>query len=142
MSIEQPPEQNQNNIPQNENKDFVKIDPVAANGSIQPKILSLAIKDLKVLYTAYMPFVINGGIFIPTKKAFNMGDTLPLIISLLDENNKYSVTGKIVWLTPNNAHNRTPGIGVQFTGPNAEELSNKIKGLIADLQSTGITNTM
>lgn len=31
-------------------------------------ILSLTIKDKSVLYAAYMPFIRNGGLFIPTNK--------------------------------------------------------------------------
>jgi len=108
----------------------------------QPKVLSLAIKDLKVLYTAYMPFVINGGLFIPTKKSFNMGDSLPLLLSFMEESNKYSVLCKVIWITPGNSTNRVPGIGVQFTGSNAMEISNKIKGLLSNMQSNEITNTM
>ena len=37
-------------------------------------ILSLSIKDKAVLYAAYMPFVKNGGLFIPTKKDYALGD--------------------------------------------------------------------
>ena len=37
-------------------------------------ILSLAIKDKSVLYAAYMPFIRNGGLFIPTNKHYRLGD--------------------------------------------------------------------
>ncbi len=108
-----------------------------------PKILSLSIKDLKVLYTAFMPFISQGGLFIPTKKSFNMGDVLPLMISLMDENIKYSVNGKVIWITPNNVHNRTPGIGVQFVGENADKLYNKITNMLDKYSSNKEpTNTM
>ena len=33
-------------------------------------ILSLTIKDKGALYAAYMPFVKNGGLFIPTNKKY------------------------------------------------------------------------
>ncbi|NVL32113.1 pilus assembly protein PilZ, partial [Pseudomonas syringae pv. actinidiae] len=33
-------------------------------------ILSLTIKDKSVLYAAYMPFIRNGGLFIPTSKSY------------------------------------------------------------------------
>ncbi|NOU22115.1 MAG: pilus assembly protein PilZ, partial [Methyloglobulus sp.] len=36
-------------------------------------ILSLSIKDKNALYQAYMPFVINGGLFIPTDREYQMG---------------------------------------------------------------------
>ena len=35
-------------------------------------ILSLTIKDKGALYAAYMPFVKNGGLFIPTNKAYQL----------------------------------------------------------------------
>ena len=34
-----------------------------------PSVLSLAIKEKSALYAAYMPFLVNGGIFVPTNKA-------------------------------------------------------------------------
>ena len=40
---------------------------MAAKRSAKNGILSLAIKDKAVLYAAYMTFVRNGGLFIPTK---------------------------------------------------------------------------
>ena len=110
--------------------------------SAAPKVISLSIKDLMVLYTAYMPFIANGGLFIPTKKAFNMGDVLPLMISLMEDPIKYSVDGKVVWMNPTNSQARPPGIGVQFMGANAVELSKKIQNLlIAYGKSTEPTNT-
>ena len=33
----------------------------------KPGLLTLTIKDKSALYLAYMPFVRNGGLFIPTK---------------------------------------------------------------------------
>ncbi len=33
-------------------------------------ILSLNIKDKSALYAAYMPYVKNGGLFIPTNKQY------------------------------------------------------------------------
>jgi type IV pilus assembly protein PilZ len=36
-------------------------------------ILSLTIKDKAVLYAAFMPFIENGGLFIPTNKQYLVG---------------------------------------------------------------------
>lgn len=79
-------------------------------------VLALNIKDRNTLYTAYMPFVGNGGLFIPTKKAYKLGDEVFMLISLMDDPEKIPVPGKVVWLNPPGvAGNRPPGIGVQFT---------------------------
>jgi type IV pilus assembly protein PilZ len=78
-------------------------------------ILSLAIKDKAVLYAAYMPFVRNGGLFIPTQKDYELGDEVFMLLNLMDEPEKIPVAGKVVWLTPQGAQGaRAAGIGVQF----------------------------
>ena len=46
----------------------------AAKSGAKSGILSLTIQDKSVLYAAYMPFLKNGGLFIPTNKIYNMGD--------------------------------------------------------------------
>ena len=78
-------------------------------------ILSLTIKDKSVLYAAYMPFVRNGGLFIPTAKSYKLGDEVFMLLNLMDEPEKIPVAGKVVWITPQGAQgNRVAGIGVQF----------------------------
>src|SRR5690554_7485833 len=82
-------------------------------------ILNLTIKDKAVLYAAYMPFIRDGGIFIPTQKQYNLGDEVFILLKLLEEPEKIPVAGKVIWLTPTGAQgNKAAGIGVQFTGDN------------------------
>jgi len=84
-------------------------------GGVRSGILSLNIKDRAVLYAAYMPFVKNGGLFIPTNKHYRLGEEVFLLLSLMDETEKTPVAGRIVWITPKIAQgNRAAGIGVQF----------------------------
>jgi type IV pilus assembly protein PilZ len=78
-------------------------------------ILSLTIKDRTVLYAAYMPFLRNGGLFIPTNKRFTLGEEVFVLLALMDEAEKIPITGTVVWVTPKGAQgNRQAGIGVQF----------------------------
>lgn len=51
-------------------------------------ILSLTIKDKSVLYAAYMPFIRNGGLFIPTNKSYKLGDEVFMLLNLMDEPGK------------------------------------------------------
>lgn len=44
-------------------------------------ILSLTIKDKSVLYAAYMPFIRNGGLFIPTNKNYKLGDEVFMLLN-------------------------------------------------------------
>jgi len=78
-------------------------------------ILSLTIKDKGALYAAYMPFVLNGGLFIPTNKDYALGEEVFMLLKLMDETEKLPVVGKVIWITPKGAQgNRVAGIGVQF----------------------------
>ncbi|MDY6828029.1 MAG: PilZ domain-containing protein [Pseudomonadota bacterium] len=79
-------------------------------------ILSLTIKDKAVLFAAYMPFVKNGGLFIPTTKTYRLNDEVFMLLNLMEEPEKIPVAGKVVWVTPAGAQgNRAAGIGVQFS---------------------------
>ncbi|MCH8618581.1 PilZ domain-containing protein [Undibacterium sp. TS12] len=81
----------------------------------RPSVLSLAIKEKAALFAAYMPFLKNGGIFVPTNKTYRLGEEIYLILTLLDDPNKYPIAGKVAWITPQGAgNNKSQGIGVHF----------------------------
>ena len=110
----------------------------------RPGILSLSIKDKGALYAAYMPYVKNGGLFIPTKKDYKLGNEVFMLLTLMDEKEKIPVAGKIVWITPNGAQeNRTAGVGVQFTEQDGGLARNKIETYLAGaLHAQRATHTM
>ena len=107
-------------------------------------ILSLTIKDKAVLYSAYMPFLSNGGLFVPTNKAYDIGDEVFMLLTLMDEPEKIPIAGKVVWVTPRVAQgNRTAGIGVQFSELDKGQTRNKVENyLAAALKSERQTHTM
>ena len=77
-------------------------------------ILSLTIKDKAVLYAAYMPFLENGGLFVPTNKQYSIGDEVFMLLTLMDEPEKIPIAGRVVWITPTGAQgNRQAGVGVR-----------------------------
>ena len=106
-------------------------------------ILSLTIKDKSVLYAAYMPFIKNGGLFIPTNKPYRIGDEVFMLLNLMDEPEKIPVAGRVVWVTPKRAQgNRAAGIGVQFNGQD-DTANKKIEAYLAGaLESDRPTHTM
>ncbi len=107
-------------------------------------ILSLTIKDKSALYAAYMPFVKGGGLFIPTKKPYRIGEEVFMLLTLMEETEKIPVAGKIIWITPAGAQgNRAAGIGVQFSPQDDGAARNKIEGFLAGtLDSDRPTHTM
>ena len=111
----------------------------------RPSVLSLAIKEKAALYAAYMPFLVNGGMFVPTQKAYKLGDEIYLILTLMDDPNKYPIAGKVAWITPAAANNnKAQGIGVHFpadeSGQRARARIEEILG--AALRSSRATHTL
>jgi len=115
------------------------------SAKVRQSILSATITDKTALYEAYMPFVQNGGLFIPTKKSYSLGNEVFVLLSLMDESEKIPFAGKVVWITPKGAQgNRLAGIGVQFNDdPNGKVVRNKIEAYLAGtLKSERPTHTM
>lgn len=101
-------------------------------GGAQPGILTLNIKDKSALYVSYMPFIKNGGLFIPTNKAYKLGDEVFILLTLMDSAERLPVAGKVVWLTPHGAQGkRAQGIGVQFSTQDTGATQKKIESLLA-----------
>jgi type IV pilus assembly protein PilZ len=110
----------------------------------RPGMLSLSIKDKASLYAAYMPYVTNGGLFIPTTKQYTLGDEVFMLLTLMEDNESLPVAGKIIWITPQGAQgNRSAGIGVQFSFQDKGATRNKIETHLAGaMKSDRITHTM
>jgi type IV pilus assembly protein PilZ len=117
---------------------------MASGRDARQGILSLTIRDKSALYASYMPFVKNGGLFIPTAKDYKLGDEVFMLLTLTDSKDKLPVAGKVVWITPKGAQgNKTAGIGVQFSELDKGATKSKIeKSLAGALKSDRPTHTM
>jgi type IV pilus assembly protein PilZ len=95
-------------------------------------VMSLALRDKKSLHKAYMPFLAQGGLFIPTDKHYEIGDEVFLLLTLMDETQRLPVTGRVVWITPKGAlGNRLSGIGIRFEGAETAPVHKKIETYLA-----------
>src|ERR687891_1625491 len=100
--------------------------------NIRQWIFTLAIRDKNALYDAYMPFIKNGGLFIPTPKSYKLGEEVFMLLTLMDSQEKIPVVGRVAWITPAGAQgNKTAGIGVQFSELNKGALRSRIETLLA-----------
>lgn len=110
-------------------------------------LLAVTLEDKRMLRAAYMPFLVNGGLFIPSgangpnSENLAFGDEVFVLLRLAkltgetesnarDEN--LPVAGKVAWITPRGAGGRPAGIGVQFSDGEAKAL---IEGLLSDCES-------
>jgi len=114
-----------------------------ADGGPRNGILSLTIKDKAVLYAAFMPFVKNGGLFIPTNKKYKLGAEVFILLSLMEEPEKLPIAGKVVWITPKGAQGyRAAGIGIQFNNEDDMVLKKIETYLAGSLESDRPTYTL
>ena len=119
----------------------------AAAGAVasRPSVIQLVFREKGALYAAYVPILLDGGLFVPTTRDYKLGDDIYLLLSLPDDPQRYPVAGKVAWITPANASGgRTQGVGVRF--PNDEKtrlLKLKIEELLGtQLQSAKPTQTI
>ena len=98
----------------------------------QQGILNLAIRDKSALYSAYMPYIKNGGLFIPTNKPYQLGDEVFILLQLMESPERLPVAAKVIWVTPRGAQGkRASGIGVQFSDQDRGNTQKKIENYLA-----------
>lgn len=106
-------------------------------------IISFTISDRGALYASYMQFVENGGVFVPTNRAYELGDNVFMLLKLMDDNSPVAVEGKVVWITPPGSQgNKTVGVGVQFNDSDGGTKGAIETHLAAALQGDRPTLTM
>lgn len=88
--------------------------------------------SLEDLHKSYMPFLKNGGLFVPTNSRYKLGQEVFLLVFLPDETGRRPVAGRVAWISPSGTGSRPAGVGVQFIeGAKSEELKNRIDVLLA-----------
>ena len=102
----------------------------------RPSVMQLAIKEKAALYAAYIPFFVEGGIFVPTPRGYMGGDGGCVRRALPDDTQRDPGAGRVAWVTPPRAAgNRTQGVGIQFP---KDEKSRQLKAKIEELLGTAL----
>ena len=111
----------------------------AAGIGARPSVIQLVFREKGALYAAYIPMLTDGGLFVPTQRAYKLGEDIYLLLSLPDDPQRYPVAGKVAWITPANASGgRTQGVGVSFPRDDKTRL---IKLKIEELLGTQISSS-
>ena len=119
----------------------------AGSGAVasRPSVIQLVFREKGALYAAYVPILLDGGLFVPTTREYKLGEDIYLLLSLPDDPQRYPVAGKVSWITPANASGgRTQGVGVRFPSDEKTRLL-KLKieeALGTQLQSAKPTQTI
>lgn len=102
----------------------------------RPSVIQLSIKEKGALYAAYISLFADGGIFIPSAREHYLGEHIYVLITLLDDLQRYPIAGSVAWITPAHASgNRAQGIGIQFP---KDEKSAQLKSRIETILGTSL----
>ncbi len=94
--------------------------------------LLLTLTNKMVAYKAYMPFIKDGAIFVPTTVVFKLGDEVEVVINLKELNKSINVMGPVVWITPPASRTRE-GVGIRFVGESGVEAKKMLATYLAGL---------
>ena len=98
----------------------------------KPEPLEVTFESRSALCRAYMAFVRNGGVFVPTNRHCELGDDVNVTVTLYDSSGPVAVNGSVVWVTPNRAQGkRIAGVGVQFNA--GDGIRARLEGLLAGI---------
>lgn len=113
-------------------------------GGARQAIQTLALGTIDEVYSAWMPFVRHGGLFLKTTKRYSLGDPVFLVVTLPGSSERHAVACHVCWYTPARAQeSRVEGIGLQFDDTHeAATLRGQIETLLAGRDADSPTSTM
>jgi type IV pilus assembly protein PilZ len=108
------------------------------------KSVSVRFTTADDLYSAYMPFVKSGGLFIRDAEGFIINDQVILSLVLLEDPKVYVIECQVIWITPVRAQGGLKaGVGLQFVGNNTKEIHQQIETILAGmLNAERLTDTL
>lgn len=102
-------------------------------------VIRMTFADARSLYQAYMPFIEGCGMFYPTDETYQIGQDVFVFLTLPEDNGKFAVSGRIVWLNPpKKSGKRVPGIGIQLLGRDVPKIRESIEKAIGKVLDSGL----
>ena len=112
---------------------------IPALAGSRPSVIQLVFREKGALYAAYIPLMVDGGLFVPTTRDYRLGEDIYLLLSLPEDSQRYPVAGKVAWITPAKASGgRTQGVGVRFP---SDEKTRVLRLRIEELLGTSISSS-
>ncbi len=105
-------------------------------------VINYKINSVEELYSSYMSFVSNGGLFIPSNREVKLGEDIFVVISLPNSPERFPINGKIIWITPRVHGHRQTGFGIQFSSEEGRKLNDMIVNQLAGILTDKVTQTL
>lgn len=96
--------------------------------ALRYNMLQFSAPNVNALYAHYINKFQNGGIFVPTSRALELGAEVIVALTLPERPERFAIGGRVAWVTPAHAqHGRRQGIGVAFE---ADDKSKAVRAII------------
>lgn len=89
-----------------------------------------------------MPYVVGGGLFVPSKQAVKMGDEVFVLAALPEQTQKIPLTGKVIWISQKQNGTKPQGFGIQLAGEKVFILNLKQNVCLQGLKLKGVEVTL
>lgn len=104
----------------------------------ESSVLKYILENQFELNLSYMPFILHGGIFVPTNDDYNLGQRVSLELKLPSHAEIQVVECRVIWITPKNSlHHVYQGVGLQFMGENAKHINELIQANLDSAMDVG-----
>ncbi len=105
------------------------------NLEVPSKMMTLKLKDRTTLYNSYMGCFKNGGVFVPTDEAIEMGEEVLLVLEVMENVDKFPLKTLVAWKTPSARPNHPKGVGLAFPDSDVAKrakaiIENNLAGLL------------
>ncbi|WP_144424779.1 PilZ domain-containing protein [Acinetobacter equi] len=97
--------------------------------------LRIDLSDKEALYHSDMPYVLGGGLFIPSKLNVSMGEVLSIRLVLPEEEQEILLKAKVVWMSQKQNGIKPQGFGVQILGEDSIFYKAKAEKLLAGIKA-------
>ncbi len=107
---------------------------------MQPRmggIIQANIPDVETLFASYMPYVVGGGLFVPSKQAVKIGDEVFVLTTLPEQSQKVPLTGKVIWISQKQNGIKPQGFGIQLAGEKGIYFKSEAERMLAGLKTEG-----
>ena len=106
--------------------------------ALRSSMLQFGAPDVTTLYAHYISRFQNGGIFVPTSRAFELGAEVIVALTLPGREERFAIGGRVAWVTPAHAqHGRSQGVGVAFE---TDDKSKAVRAIIEDMLGNMLTS--
>ncbi len=109
------------------------------NTQVSPLLISVSIRDPRVLQRCFLPFLKRGGLFVPGARRYALRQRLFLLVTLpalpgtAGQRTTHALNATVAWLTPAQAQGGNGmGVGLHFDA-NGSDIRRSIESLLTAL---------